>query len=42
MQQWKDDGMKVLAPPMWMLLDVNENGDIVPSQYAKKMPKRPV
>ncbi|WP_338353290.1 glycerophosphodiester phosphodiesterase family protein [Thalassolituus oleivorans] len=35
MQQWKADGMKVLAPPMWMLLDVNENGDIVPSQYAK-------
>jgi glycerophosphoryl diester phosphodiesterase len=35
MRQWKADGIKILAPPMWMLLDVNDNGDIVPSQYAQ-------
>ena len=27
-------GIKIVAPPMWMLLDV-KNGKIVPSQYAK-------
>ena len=34
MQEWRVQGIRVLAPPMWMLLDV-ENGEIVPSQYAK-------
>lgn len=34
MESWVADGVKVLAPPMWMLLGVNGNGDIVPSQYA--------
>ncbi|TAA47532.1 glycerophosphodiester phosphodiesterase family protein [Corallincola spongiicola] len=34
MQQWVDQGVRVLAPPMWMLLDVNAEGAIVPSQYA--------
>jgi len=34
MQQWKDDGIRVLAPPMWMLLEVNAQGQIEPSQYA--------
>lgn len=34
MESWVADGVKVLAPPMWMLLDVNSYGDIVPSQYA--------
>jgi glycerophosphoryl diester phosphodiesterase len=29
------DGVKVLAPPMWMLLDVDSNAQIVPSQYAE-------
>lgn len=31
---WRAQGIRVLAPPMWMLLDVNAYGDIVPSQYA--------
>lgn len=35
MEEWVDDGLRVLAPPMWMLLDVNNDGDIVPSQYAE-------
>jgi glycerophosphoryl diester phosphodiesterase len=34
MEEWVDEGLRVLAPPMWMLLDVNSDGDIVPSQYA--------
>ena len=34
MESWVADGVKVLAPPMWMLLDVNSYGEIVPSQYA--------
>jgi glycerophosphoryl diester phosphodiesterase len=28
-------GIKIIAPPMWMLLAVDANGKIVPSQYAK-------
>jgi glycerophosphoryl diester phosphodiesterase len=35
MESWVADGLRVLAPPMWMLLDVNNHGDIVPSQYAE-------
>ncbi|NVK37413.1 MAG: glycerophosphodiester phosphodiesterase [Gammaproteobacteria bacterium] len=34
MLQWRTQGMRVIAPPMWMLLDVNSYGEIVPSQYA--------
>jgi glycerophosphoryl diester phosphodiesterase len=34
MESWVADGLRVLAPPMWMLLDVSNHGDIVPSQYA--------
>ncbi|MGR6875176.1 hypothetical protein ACU6U9_23500 [Pseudomonas sp. HK3] len=34
MLDWRAQGMNVLAPPMWMLLDVNSYGEIVPSQYA--------
>lgn len=34
MLEWRAQGMNVLAPPMWMLLDVNAYGEIVPSQYA--------
>lgn len=34
MESWVADGVKVLAPPMWMLLDVNAQSEIVPSQYA--------
>lgn len=28
-------GIKIVAPPMWMLLATDANGKIVPSQYAK-------
>jgi len=31
---YADEGIKIVAPPMWALLAV-ENGRIVPSQYAK-------
>ena len=34
MQQWRAEGVRVLAPPMWMLLEVDSQGEIVPSQYA--------
>ncbi len=30
------DGVKIIAPPMWMLLDVKNNGKIVQSKYARK------
>lgn len=35
MESWVADGIQVLAPPMWMLLDVNAQGEIIPSQYAE-------
>ncbi len=35
MDELVEDGVKVIAPPMWMLLDVNAYGKIVPSTYAK-------
>ena len=34
MTGWKNDGVEVLAPPTWMLLDVDDDGNIIPSQYA--------
>ena len=34
MESWVADGLNVLAPPMWMLLEVNANGEIIPSDYA--------
>jgi glycerophosphoryl diester phosphodiesterase len=34
MQRWVADGIQILAPPMWMLLDVNKMGEIIPSIYA--------
>lgn len=33
MEQLITDGIQIIAPPMWMLLEI-ENGDIVPSRYA--------
>lgn len=39
MMEWKNDGVKVIAPPMWVLLDVNDQGKIVPSAYAKNAKK---
>jgi glycerophosphoryl diester phosphodiesterase len=35
MRELADSGVKILAPPMWMLVTV-ENGKIVPSVYAKE------
>ena len=32
---YANQGIKIVAPPMWMLLTVNASGKIVPSQYAK-------
>ena len=29
------DGVKIIAPPMWMLVTLNEKNEIVPSAYAK-------
>lgn len=34
MEQLVADGVKIIAPPMWVLLEI-ENGEIVPSRYAK-------
>lgn len=28
------EGIRIIAPPMWMLLDLDGNGEIVPSNYA--------
>lgn len=35
MQELKSMGVKIIAPPMWMLVDLNKQGKIVPSSYAK-------
>ena len=34
-QQLVDDGVKILAPPLWMLVRVNDAGVIEPSVYAR-------
>ena len=34
MSQLVADGVNVIAPPMWMLLEVNNLGKVVPSNYA--------
>ncbi|MEA3469016.1 MAG: glycerophosphodiester phosphodiesterase family protein [Thermodesulfobacteriota bacterium] len=36
MEELTERGVKIIAPPMWMLLEVNENGKIKPSKYAKR------
>ena len=36
MTQLAKNGVKIIAPPMWMLLKVNSRGKIVPSTYAKR------
>lgn len=35
MQALVADGIKVLAPPLWMLITTNSRGDIVASDYAR-------
>ena len=34
LQSYAAKGVKIVAPPMWALLAVDDNGQIVPSQYA--------
>lgn len=31
----KKQGVRIVAPPMWALLSVNDAGEVVPSEYAK-------
>ncbi len=35
MQELAAEGIKIIAPPMWMLVGLNDKNDIVPSTYAK-------
>ena len=35
MKQLSDAGVPILAPPMWMLLTLDDDDNIVPSKYAK-------
>ncbi|MGO2374304.1 MAG: glycerophosphodiester phosphodiesterase family protein [Pseudoalteromonas prydzensis] len=34
MAELATDGVKIIAPPIWMLLTIDNNSNIVPSQYA--------
>ena len=35
MEELAAEGVQIIAPPMWMLVGLNEKNDIVPSVYAK-------
>ncbi|GLS25973.1 glycerophosphodiester phosphodiesterase family protein [Marinibactrum halimedae] len=35
MKELADQGVEIIAPPLWMLLKVTDNGKIVPSAYAR-------
>ena len=35
MKALADEGVKIIAPPMWMLVTLNDKKEIVPSAYAK-------
>src|SRR3979490_1804065 len=35
MTELKTQGVKILAPPIWVMLALNDNKEIVPSEYAK-------
>lgn len=39
LQQLKQQGVKIIAPPMWALLAVNDAGEVVPSAYAMDIKK---
>jgi len=39
LKQLKQQGVQIIAPPMWALLAVNDSGAVVPSDYAKDMKK---
>jgi len=34
MKEMRDLGVRIIAPPLWMLVTVNEAGELVPSAYA--------
>lgn len=36
MEELAEEGVNIIAPPMWMLLKVNDNGKIRPSKYARR------
>lgn len=36
MEELAQQNVKIIAPPMWMLLDVDSNGKIVSSEYSKQ------
>ena len=36
MQALSQSGVRIIAPPLWMLLDLDEQGEIGPSLYAKR------
>jgi glycerophosphoryl diester phosphodiesterase len=35
MKDIAESGVRIIAPPMWMLVALGDNGEIVPSDYAK-------
>jgi glycerophosphoryl diester phosphodiesterase len=35
MEELKASGVKILGPPIWIMLALNDNKEIVPSEYAK-------
>lgn len=39
MKELADKGVKILAPPLWMLVSVGKDGKIVPSVYAEEAKK---
>jgi glycerophosphoryl diester phosphodiesterase len=36
MEELVKQNVRIIAPPMWMLLDLDERGNIVPSEYARQ------
>lgn len=39
LKQLKQNGVRIIAPPMWALLSVNHAGEVVPSEYANDIRK---
>ena len=39
LKQLKQNGVRIIAPPMWALLSVNAAGEVVPSEYANDIKK---
>jgi glycerophosphoryl diester phosphodiesterase len=39
LKQLKQNGVRIIAPPMWALLSVNDAGVVVPSEYANDIRK---